>query len=112
MAGHGHRAAATALGVPPGTARGWLRRLRARAVPLRQHAIGELGRLGYYPPGPPRESAGSPRGDALNAVAAAVDCAMRNFGYGPEMTYVATQKGIPGSGLLGVIPASMRRHLF
>lgn len=28
---------------------------------------------------------------------------MRNFGCGPE-TYVATQKGIPGSGLLGVIP--------
>jgi hypothetical protein len=87
MAGHGHRPVAAALGVPAGTVRGWLRRLRARAGALRQHAAGELGRLGYYPPGPPREPAGTPLGDALNAVAAAVDCAMRNFGYGPQMTW-------------------------
>ena len=87
MAGHGHRPIAAALGVPPGTARGWLRRLRARAEPLRQHATGELGKLGYYPPGSAREPAGSPLGDALNAVAAAVDCARRNFGYGPETTW-------------------------
>jgi hypothetical protein len=66
--------------------RGWLRRLRARAGHLRAHAIGELGQLGFYAPGPPSEPAGSPLGDALNAVAAAVDCARRNFGYGPEMT--------------------------
>ena len=44
MAGHGHRPVAAALGVPAGTVRGWLRRLRARAGQLRAHAIGELRR--------------------------------------------------------------------
>ena len=44
MAGHGHRPIAAALGVPAGTVRGWLRRLRARAGQLRAHAIGELRR--------------------------------------------------------------------
>jgi hypothetical protein len=45
MAGNGRRPIAAALGVPAATVRGWLRRLRARAGQLRQHAIGELGRL-------------------------------------------------------------------
>ncbi len=87
MAGQGHRPIAAALGLPPGTVRGWLRRLRARAGPLRSHAIGELARLGFYPPGPPCTPAGSPLADALNAVAAAVDCAIRRFGFGPELTW-------------------------
>ena len=91
----GHRPVAAALGVPAGTARGWLRRLRANAGQLRAHAIGELNGLGFYPPGPPSEPAGSPLGDALNAVAAAVDCARRNFGHGPEMTW-------PLAGRLGL----------
>ena len=95
MAGAGHRPIAAALGVPAGTVRGWLRRLRSRAEPLRQHAIGELNWLGFYPPGPPSEPAGSPLGDALNALAAAVDCARRNFGHGPEMTW-------PLAGRLGL----------
>ncbi|MGH3194266.1 MAG: hypothetical protein ACRDOL_44795 [Streptosporangiaceae bacterium] len=76
------------LDVPAGTVRGWLRRLRAHAGQLRAHAIGELNGFGFYPPGPPSEPAGSPLGDALNAVAAAaVDCARRSFGHGPEMTW-------------------------
>ena len=87
MAGHGHRAVAAALGVPAATARGWLRRLRAHAGQLRVHAVRELTGLGFYPPGPPSEPAGSPLGDALNALAAAVDCARRKFGHGPEMTW-------------------------
>ena len=53
VAGHGHWAAAAALGVLHGTASGWLRCLRARAGALRQHAISQLGRLGYYAPGRP-----------------------------------------------------------
>jgi transposase-like protein len=60
MAGTGHRPIAAALGVPPGTVRGWLRRLRARASALRSYAIGELAKLGWYPPGPPCTPAGSP----------------------------------------------------
>jgi len=95
MAGAGHRLIAAALGVPAATARGWLRRLRARAEPLRQHAIGELNWLGFYAPGPPSKPAGSRLGDALNALAAAVDCARRNFGHGPEMTW-------PLAGRLGL----------
>jgi len=87
MAGAGHRPVAAALGVPAGTVRGWLRRLRANAGQLRAHAIGELNVLGFYPPGPPSQPAGSPLGDALNALAAAVDCARRNFGHGPQMTW-------------------------
>ena len=96
MAGHGHRPVAAALGVPAGTVRGWLRRLRARAGRLRAHAIGELNGLGFYPPGPPSQPAGSPLGDALNAVAAAVDCARRNFGHGPEMTWPLVVPARPG----------------
>ncbi len=95
MAGAGHRPIAAALGVPAGTARGWLRRLRARAEPLRQHAIGELNRLGYYAPGPPSGPAGPPLGDTLKALAAAVDCARRNFGHRPQMTW-------PLAGRLGL----------
>jgi hypothetical protein len=60
---------------PPPPAAG--RRLRARAGQLRAHAIGELNVLGFYPPGPPCEPAGSPLGDPLNALAAAVDCTLR-----------------------------------
>ena len=61
------------------------------------HAIGELGELGglgCYPPGSPSKPAGSPLGDALNAVAAAVDCARRNFGHGPEMTWPLARLGL------------------
>ena len=55
-----------------------MREACARWRRLRAHAIGELNGLGFYPPGPPSEPAGSPLGDALNALAAAVDCARRN----------------------------------
>lgn len=65
------------------SARGWLLRLRGRAELLRQHAIGELGGLGFYPPGPPSE----PAGPTLNALAAAVGCARRNVGHRPQMTW-------------------------
>ena len=53
MAGHGHRPVAAALGVPPGTARGWLRRLRARAEPLRQHAPASWASSATTRPGRP-----------------------------------------------------------
>jgi len=56
-------------GVPPGTVRGWLRRLRWRAEEMRCRAMHQLGRIGGTDPALP-EPAGSPLGDALNAVAA------------------------------------------
>jgi transposase-like protein len=87
MAGHGHRAIAGVLAVPDGTVRGWLRRLRANAGQLRQHAVREMNGNGYCPPGPWCEPSGSALGDALNALAAAVALARGKLGYGPEMTW-------------------------
>ena len=104
MGGAGHRPIAAVLGVPPGTVRGWLRRLRVRAGALRSHAIGELAQLGFYPPGPPCRSAGSALADALNAVAAAADCAIRKFGFGPELTWpLIGRLGL--ARFLGPVPA-------
>lgn len=88
MTGHGHRRIAAALGVPAGTARGWLRRLRANAGPLRHGALDELARYPARAPGPWCEPSGSPLGDALNALAAAVALARGLPGHdGPEMTW-------------------------
>lgn len=88
MAGHGHRAVAAALGVPAETVRGWLRRLRANAGPLRLGALGELARYPARAPGPWCGPSGSPPGDALNALADAVALARRLPGHGgPEMTW-------------------------
>jgi hypothetical protein len=74
------------LGVPPGTVRGWLRRLRARAGQLLQKATATFGFLVAVidtpegrdpdPPGP----TGSVLGDALAAVAACAHAAIRWHG--------------------------------
>ena len=90
----GYRPVAAALGVPAGTVRGWLRRLRANAGQLRAHAIGELNGLGFYPPGRVRarrvaagrhaERSGRRRG-----------LRPAQLGHGPEMTW-------PLAGRLGL----------
>jgi len=74
------------LGVPPGTVRGWLRRLRTRAGQLLQEATASFGFLVAVietpegrdpcPPGP----TGSVLGDALAAVAACAYAAIRWHG--------------------------------
>jgi len=74
-------------GVPGGTVRGWLRRLRARAGQLLQEATSAFGFLVAVavtpegrdpaPPGP----TGSLLGDALAAVAACAHAAIRWHGY-------------------------------
>jgi hypothetical protein len=74
--------------VAPGTVRGWVRRLRARAGPLRGYAIGELAGFGWCPPGAPGP-AGSPLGDAVNAVAAA-HAAIRKLALAPDLTWPLT----------------------
>ena len=69
------------LGVPPGTVRGWLRRLRCRAEEMRCWAMFQLGRIGGADPALP-EPAASPLGDALNAVAAVAYAAIAGYGFG------------------------------
>jgi len=77
MRGLGHRPIAADLGGATGTVRGWLRRLRAHAEPLRGYAMGELAWLGGSTGIMPAPVA-SPLGDALNAVAAAACSGSRN----------------------------------
>jgi hypothetical protein len=84
--GYGPRAIGSWLGVPDSTVRGWLRRLCARAGQLRSYAIGELSGFDSTTP-LPCEPTGSPRGDALDTVAAVTRAAQRKPGYSPELTW-------------------------
>jgi hypothetical protein len=84
--GYGPRAIGSWLGMPEGTVRGWLRRLRGRAQGLRGYAIGELASFDSITP-LPGGPAGSPLGDALDAVAVATRAAQRRLGHGPDMTW-------------------------
>jgi hypothetical protein len=70
------------LGVPPGTVRGWLRRLRSRAEEMRCFAMFQLGAIGGTDPALPGPGA-SPLHDALNAVAAAAHAAITGYGLSP-----------------------------
>jgi hypothetical protein len=88
--GTGHRVIAARLGVPAGTVRGWLRRLRARAAPLRCHAMRQ------QPPGP--ASSTTP----LTALAAAVHAARCRLGGGPDLIWPLL--GALGLGLF-LVPA-------
>ena len=63
-------------GVPAATVRGWLRRLRSRAEAIRQDAMHQLGFVGGLAGPPLPGPAGSPLGDALNAVAACAHAAI------------------------------------
>jgi hypothetical protein len=68
------------LGVPAGTVRGWLRRLRSRAEQMRQGAMHQLGFIAGLADPPLPALSGSPLGDALNAVAACVHAAITGSG--------------------------------
>ena len=54
LAGAGSGRIGADLGVPPGTVRGWLRRLRSRAEDMRCFAMVQLGAIGGTDPGPAR----------------------------------------------------------
>jgi hypothetical protein len=88
-AGRGHRAIARELGVPDGTVRDWLRRLRAGAEPARQRITWHLAHgLGLLPFGGAwMQPSGSAVGDSLNLLIAGMGEARRRFGYGPDMTW-------------------------
>ena len=79
LAGAGYGRIGAGLGVPAATVRGWLRRLRSAAEAMRQDAMHQLGFVGGLAD-PPLPGAGSPLGDALNAVAACVQAAIARFG--------------------------------
>ena len=70
LAGAGYGRIGAGLGVPAATVRGWLRLLRCRAEAMRQDAMHQLGFAGGLADPPLPGPAGSPLGDALNAVAA------------------------------------------
>jgi hypothetical protein len=85
-AGYGPQSIGAQLGVPAGTVRGWAgpaARPRGRAA---RYAIGELSGFDSVT-ALPAEPAGSPLGEALDAVAAATRAAQRRIGYGPDMTW-------------------------
>ena len=71
--GWGHRRIAAVLGVPEGTARGWLRRAAGRAGRLRELFTRAAAAVSADPV--PLEPAGSPLADAVVAVAAAAAAA-------------------------------------
>ena len=77
LRGHGHRRIGQQLGVPAGTVRGWLRRVARRAERLRGVATRHL--YGLDPAQAPPEPTGSALGDALAALAAAVQIAARHL---------------------------------
>lgn len=72
------------LGVPPGTVRGWLRRLRARAGDLRQGATAALGPLTAGRDWPCLDPCGSPLGDAMAAVIACARAAIALRGHSED----------------------------
>lgn len=102
VAGAGHRRIAAGLDRPASTVRGWLRRLGARAEPLRMAATGWLHALDAS--GGPVEPAGSPLADALEAVGVAAAAATRRLGQRPARDTVVAVTG----GLLAC-PAPRRR---
>jgi transposase-like protein len=81
MGGAGSARIGADLGVPSGTMRGWLRRLRSRAEDMRCYAMHQLGRIGGTDLALP-ESAASPLHDAVNAVAGAAQAAITGHGFG------------------------------
>jgi hypothetical protein len=80
LSGAGSARIGADLGVPAGTVRGWLRRLRDRAEDMRSFAMLQLGVIGRTDPALPEPDA-SPLHDALNAVAAAAHAAIARNGF-------------------------------
>lgn len=75
--GVGHRRIAEELDRPPGTVRGWLRRLGGRLESVRSFFTGLVVRVAIEPVLP--EPAGSAWGDAVAAVAAAAGAVEQRF---------------------------------
>ena len=76
--GEGHRPIAVRLELPPDTVRGWLRRARSNHASLRY--LGTVLAHSLDANLPPLQPAGSPLGDAIDALATAAAAAQRFFG--------------------------------
>jgi hypothetical protein len=79
--GRGHRLIAAALDVPDSTVRGWLRRFAARAEQIRGHFT--VWAHALDPTLAPVDPAGSPLGDALEAIAVAARAVSLRLGVRP-----------------------------
>jgi transposase-like protein len=80
--GHGHRQLATALDAPKDTVRGWLRRARHNAEPLRR--LGTETVVALDADALPTTDRGDPLAHAVEALVAAAVAAHRRFGHGPR----------------------------
>lgn len=76
--GSGHRRIAQQLGVPAATVRGWLRVMGSRLEPTRLHLLQVAARAGVDQPVP--TAVGSPWGDVLAALGAAMTAVIGRFG--------------------------------
>lgn len=84
LRGAGSRSLGREFGVPAGTVRGWLRRLRKRAGWLRQEATVELAPFTTGRDFPCMAPCGSALGDAVAAVIACARAAIMFCGYGED----------------------------
>lgn len=94
-AGRGHRMIAAALGLPDSTVRGWLRRFAAWAETIRVHFT--VWAHALDPELAPIGPAGSPVGDALEAIAVAARAVSLGFGVRPPWQ---TASALTGGALL------------
>lgn len=97
--GHGYRRVAAELDRPASTVRGWIRRATGRAELIRVQAVRLAAAMDVLldPPGP----VGSPLGDALQALGAAVAATIRRLGPVAAPWPLAA---VISAGLLGPLP--------
>jgi hypothetical protein len=97
--GHGYRRVAAELGRPASTVRGWIRSATGRAELIRVQAVQLAAAMdGLLDPPHP---AGSPLGDALQALGAAVAATIRRLG---PIAAPWPLAAVVSAGLLGPLP--------
>ena len=91
VSGEGYRRIAAMIGVPAGTVRGWLRRVKSTAFEIRAHFTSWAYRLD--PLLCPVEPAGSVVADAVEAIGVAARAATLRFGPRPAWGWAAAMSG-------------------
>jgi transposase-like protein len=90
-AGWGHRRIAAEAGVPPTTARGWVRRFERKAEAIRAHFTALAYRLD--PALGPISPQSRPLADAVEAVGMAAQAAGERFGLMPSWVFASGASG-------------------